>query len=56
MINSCILTTKQYILYLYCKEKVDFNKLAGAERVKCKSELADSIIKERSRMGGGVLR
>ena len=32
LINSYILTTKQAILY--CKEKIDIDKLAGAERVK----------------------
>ena len=34
VINSYILTTKQLILYSYCKEKVDVDKLAGAERAK----------------------
>ena len=34
VINSYILTTKQLILYWYCKEKIDVDKLASAERVK----------------------
>ena len=34
VINSYILTTKQLIFYCYCKEKIDVDKLAGAERVK----------------------
>ena len=34
VINSYILTTKQLILYWYCKEKINGDKLAGAEGVK----------------------
>ena len=34
VINYYIFTTKQLILYWYCKEKIDVDKLAGAERVK----------------------
>ena len=33
VINSYILTTKQLILYWYCKEKIDVDKLTGAERL-----------------------
>ena len=33
-INSYNLTTKQLILYRYCKEKIDVDKPARAERVK----------------------
>ena len=29
MINSYILTTKELILFLYCKEKIGADKLAG---------------------------
>ena len=33
-INTYILTTKQLILYRNCKEKIDVNKQAGAERLR----------------------
>ena len=33
VISSYILTRKPHISCCYCKEKIDVNKLAGAERV-----------------------
>ena len=40
MINFFILTTNQLILYRYCKEKIDVDKLGGGKTVKkCKPKL-----------------
>ena len=48
MINFYIFITKEFILYCYCKEKIDFDKLVGAdiERVTRQNKKRGSLSQE----------